>query len=79
MSSEVRFGRRKYTFAIPTNASVGTYLGQVKVNDNEVSLAFKETKQFSIDGEGWIHTAAAFEGPTKVEDKILAKKQVRCS
>lgn len=72
---EVRFGRRKYTFAIPTNASVGTYLGQVKVNDNEVSLAFKETKQFSIDGEGWIHTAAAFEGPTKVEDKILAKKQ----
>ncbi|PIO70284.1 cadherin domain protein [Teladorsagia circumcincta] len=70
---EVHFTRPKYTYAIRSDSRVGTYLGRVGVDDREgVELAFETSKLFSIDKDGSIRTAAIFDGPIKVEDKILA-------
>ncbi|KAK6056630.1 cadherin domain protein [Cooperia oncophora] len=70
---EVHFTRPRYIYAIRSDARVGTYLGRVGVDDREgVQLVFKTTKLFYIDSEGSVRTAVIFDGPIKVEDKILA-------
>uniref|UniRef100_A0A7I4YRT8 Cadherin domain-containing protein n=1 Tax=Haemonchus contortus TaxID=6289 RepID=A0A7I4YRT8_HAECO len=71
--AEVHFTRPKYSYAIRSDAQVGTYLGRVTVDNREgVELAFKTTKLFYIDSHGAIRTAVVFSSPMKVEDKILA-------
>ncbi|VDO55349.1 unnamed protein product [Haemonchus placei] len=71
--SEVHFTRPKYSYAIRSDAQVGTYLGRVTVDNREgVELTFKTTKLFYIDSQGAIRTAVLFSSPMKVEDKIVA-------
>ncbi|KAK5984075.1 hypothetical protein GCK32_003578 [Trichostrongylus colubriformis] len=73
---DVHFTRSTYTYAIRSDSQQGTYLGKVAVDNREdVELVFKSTRLFSIDDQGAIRTAAIFDGPMKVEDKILAVRQ----
>ncbi|WKY06499.1 hypothetical protein Q1695_006581 [Nippostrongylus brasiliensis] len=73
---EVHFNKRKYSYTIRSNANVGTYVGRVEVDDKKgVQLSFEKNQLFSIDSKGRIHTSAVFDGPMKIEDKILATRQ----
>ncbi|EPB72725.1 cadherin domain protein [Ancylostoma ceylanicum] len=76
--SAISFSRKKYTYAIRTGATVGTYLGHIEVNNGEgVKLVFRKNKQFVIDEQGWIHSAVPLSAPEKIEDDILAIKEGR--
>ncbi|KIH67176.1 cadherin domain protein, partial [Ancylostoma duodenale] len=76
--SAISFSRKKYTYAIRTGATVGTYLGHIEVNNGEgVKLVFRKNKQFVIDEQGWIHSSVSFSAPEKIEDEILAIKEGR--
>ncbi|RCN49939.1 hypothetical protein ANCCAN_03975 [Ancylostoma caninum] len=76
--SAISFSRKKYTYAIRTGATIGTYLGHIEVNNGEgVKLVFRKNKQFVIDEQGWIHSSVSFSAPEKIEDEILAIKEGR--
>ncbi|KAK6750685.1 hypothetical protein RB195_002572 [Necator americanus] len=73
--SAISFTRKKYTYAMRSDSPVGTYLGQIELNNsNAVKLIFRRNKKFVIDADGWIRSVVVFASPEKIEDEILAVK-----